>query len=476
MQERRVDVAIIGAGTAGLTARRAAEKAGADAVMIDPGPFGTTCARVGCMPSKLLIAAADAAWHARHAGVFGVDAQVTVDGRRVMRRVQAERDRFVNGVLRTIEGHRRGGRLIEGRARFLAPHTLQVDDHTRVEARAVVLATGSAPWTPAPFAGLGGIALSSDEIFDLADLPRSLLVVGAGVIGLELGQAMHRLGVRVCIVSQGGIGPFQDPAMQREAVALFSRELDLHTTYTLHGVTPTAAGACVHFTDGTGREHRDTFERVLIATGRRANLRGLDLARAGVPLDERGHPPHDDFTMQVGDSHVFIAGDACGHRPLLHEAAEEGRIAGRNAALFPEVLAQPRTTRLAIAFTDPQIAVVGEPWSKRRCDDSRVGEVDFRSQGRARVMNRNAGRARIYGEAGTGRLLGAELLGPDAEHMGHLLAWAIQQGLSAGAALAMPFYHPAVEEGIRTALADLQARLHLARAPGEPCEEFGPGD
>ena len=134
MQQRQVDVAIIGAGTAGLTARRAAEKEGADAVMIDPGPYGTTCARVGCMPSKLLIAAADAAWHARHAGIFGVDAEVRVDGPRVMQRVRAERDRFVGFVVDAIDGHLQATRLIRGRARFLEPRLLQVDDHTSLDA------------------------------------------------------------------------------------------------------------------------------------------------------------------------------------------------------------------------------------------------------------------------------------------------------------------------------------------------------
>lgn len=477
MEQRRVDVAILGAGTAGLTARRAAEKEGADALMIDPGPYGTTCARVGCMPSKLLIAAADTAWHAKHAGVFGIDTDVNIDGRRVMQRVQTERNRFVGGVLNAIDKHLSAGRLISGRARFLEPQILQIDDHTRVEARSVVIATGSSPWIPPPFRELGDVLIGNDQIFELEHLPESMLVVGAGVIGLELGQAMHRLGVRVCIASRGGfIGPFQDPKMKATATELFGRELDLHLNYELHEIERIDDGARVHFTDSSGRERTETYQYVFVSTGRRPNVQTLDLDKADIPLNEHGNPLHDDHTMQVCDSHVFLAGDVCGHRPLLHEAAEEGRIAGRNAALYPNVLAQPRTTMLTVAFTDPQIAVIGTQWSDRQCSDSRVGDFDFRNQGRARVMNRAAGRVRIYGEAGTGKLLGAEMLGPDAEHTAHLLAWAIQQGLTVSDALSMPFYHPVIEEGIRTALRDLQARLHIARPMGTPCEEFGPGD
>src|SRR5262249_51789042 len=185
-----------------LTARRQAAKLGASVVLIEHGPNGTTCARVGCMPSKLLIAAADAAWHVAEAGHFGVrvPAGVRIDGPAVLERVRAERDRFVSFVrdgLETIPAEQR----LAGRARFVGPTTLQVDDHTRVEAKAVVIATGASPTLPVSLQPLREHLLSSDAIFELRDLPASLGIIGTGVIGLELGQALHRLGVRTMLFS-----------------------------------------------------------------------------------------------------------------------------------------------------------------------------------------------------------------------------------------------------------------------------------
>ena len=159
METKRVDVAVIGAGTAGLSARREAVRAGRSVLLIEDGPYGTTCARVGCMPSKLLIAAADAAHEARGAGRFGVRVDgVHIDGAAVLARVRAERDRFVGFVLDGVEEIPAGERL-RGRARFVAPTTLQIGDALRVEAGAVVIATGSRPIVPPSLAGLGDAVL-----------------------------------------------------------------------------------------------------------------------------------------------------------------------------------------------------------------------------------------------------------------------------------------------------------------------------
>ena len=163
----------------------------------------------------------------------------------------------------------------------------------------------------------------------------------------------------------------------------------------------------------------------------------------------------------MGDTSVFVAGDANDDAPLLHEAADEGRIAGENAARFPDVVPGARRSPLAVAFTDPQIAIAGSSHAElvAKGEPFVAGEVDFRDQGRSRVIRQNHGAARIYAHARTGRLLGAEMAGPRAENIGHLLAWAHQQGLTVDRMLAMPFYHPVVEEGIRTALRDAATKL-----------------
>jgi len=476
------DVAILGAGTAGLTARRSAEKAGARAVMIDPGPYGTTCARVGCMPSKLLIAAADAAYEMRHADVFGVHAEgVRVDGVAVMARVRRERDRFVGFVLQATDEHQSEGRLIPGRGRFLDANTVEVthNDGTivHVRAKSFVVATGSSPFIPPPFRDLGDRLLLNDDVFDWTDLPESLLVVGTGVIGMELGQALSRLGVRVTIIGVGGrVGPFDDPRVRAEATRVFKEELDLHPSYTLHSIERTDDGVRMRFTDSDGKERDETWSAALMAAGRRPNLQGLELEKAGVALNERGRPSFDFRTTQLGGTHVFMAGDVSEHIPLLHEAADEGHIAGANAARWPgEVIAGHRRAGLGVVFSDPQMATAGIRFADLPGGCWNAGEVDYGDQGRARVMNKNKGIVRVYGNRRDGVLLGAEMFGPRVEHTAHLLAWAIQQRMTVDQILQMPFYHPVVEEGIRTALRDLQHNMKFAPAMGNECEEDGPG-
>jgi dihydrolipoamide dehydrogenase len=147
--------------------------------------------------------------------------------------------------------------------------------------------------------------------------------------------------------------------------------------------------------------------------------------------------------------------------PLLHEAADEGTIAGANAVVFPNVVAHVRRTPLAVAFTDPQMAMVGLRHADLPPEGVAIGEVSFDNQGRARVMGRNRGLMRLYADTRCCRLIGAEMFGPDMEHMAHLLAWSVQQGLTVQGALEMPFYHPVLEEGLRTGLRDLARELKV---------------
>jgi len=468
-QPRHVDVAILGAGTAGLGARRAATKEGASLLMIDPGPFGTTCARVGCMPSKLLIAAADAAHHAQKAPMFGIHpGAIRIDGPAVLKRVQSERDRFVGFVNEVIDEAGAEDELLVGRARVTAPGRLTVARNEGgeevVEYDKLVVATGSTPFVPPPFRVLDpSIMLTTEGIFEMEDLPESLLVVGLGVIGLELGQAFHRLGVRTTLVGiGGGVAQLSDPVVNAEAQRVLGQELDLHPDYDLKSIEPVDGGVSFHFVDSHGKERRETFSRVLMAAGRTPGLGNLGLEAADVDLDKDRVDPD---SLQLGEHPIFVAGDVNNLHPLLHEASDDGRIAGGNAARFPKpVRAAKRRTHLSVVFSDPQIAVVGQSYAQLGSCSAMAGEVNYGNQGRARVQGMNAGIVRIYAEQRSGRLIGAELFGPRVEHTAHLLAWTVQQGLTVEQALGMPFYHPVIEEGIRTALRNLSANLRH----GEP--------
>lgn len=463
METKSVDVAVIGAGTAGLNARREVEKAGASFVLIESGPYGTTCARVGCMPSKLIIAAANAAQGVRVAETFGVHpGSCHVDGPAVMERIRAERDRFTGAVVEATEQIPEAFRLA-GRARFVDTTTLEVGGHTRVRARAVVIATGSRPTVPPPFDALPDRVDVNDDLFEWPDLPRSVAVVGTGIMGLELGQALHRLGVQVAFFNPfDQVGPFTDPALQREARETFRRELELHVGIRDVMAERADGGVRIRWIEA-GERHDRMFDRVLVAAGRRPNLAGLGLERTGLELDERGMPPWDPRTCQCGEAPIFLAGDASGHRQLLHEASDEGHIAGANATRYPEVTAHVRRTSLTIAFTEPQIGLVGTTY-RALGEGVAIGQFSYANQGRARVLAINEGLVRLYADRRSCALIGAEMFGHGVEHMAHLLAWAIQGRFTVQDALSMPFYHPVLEEGLRSALRDLANELRIAGA------------
>ena len=460
VKNRSVDVAVIGAGSAGMRAFRAASAWTDNVVLIEGGDYGTTCARVGCMPSKLLIAAAEAAHAVRQASNFGVNSgRVEIDGAAVMNRVRRERDRFVGFVVESVESIPAQQR-IRGRARFLDDHRLQVDGHTIVHAQRIVIATGSAPSFPKSFAELGDRVVVNDAIFQWLNLPRSVAVFGTGAIGLELGQALSRLGVEVLMFGLGGsIGPLTDPAVIDSAAAAFSQDFYLDADAKVHKMERVEDGVYIEYLGRNGRNRVAVVDYVIAATGRAPNIAGLGLENTSLLMDEKGSPEIGPETLRVGQSHVFIAGDVTNDRALLHEAADEGKIAGDNAGRYPDVQPGLRRSALGIVFSDPQIAMVGSRFSDLKRGDVAVGEVSFTDQGRSRVMLKNKGLLRIYADRNDGRFLGAEMIGPRAEHLGHLLAWAHQSNMTVEQMLEMPFYHPVIEEGIRTALRDARSQL-----------------
>ncbi len=464
MNHLHTDVAVIGAGTAGLAAYRAAIAAGKRALLIESGPYGTTCARVGCMPSKLLIAAAEAAHAPARWNEFGLrlEGSVRVDGEAVMARVRRERDRFVGFVVEGVDRIPEADR-IRGLARFVDDHTLQVGESMRIGFRSAVIATGSSPAIPAFLRAAEDRLVVNDDIFDWHDLPRSVAVFGPGVIGLELGQALHRLGVRVHMFGKGGlVGPFADPAIRRYALDTFNAEFPLDPDADVHSIVRTADGVRIEYRERSGELATLDVDYVVAATGRTPNVSSLSLELTSLRLDSRGVPLFDRHTLRCGTSHVFIAGDANNDVPLLHEAADEGRIAGENAASLPAVNPGLRRAPIGIVFSDPQLATVGARFDTLRPDTFVTGEVSFEDQGRSRVMLRNKGLLHVYADIETGAFLGAEMIGPDAEHIAHLLAWALQCRLTVDQMLDLPFYHPVVEEGLRTALRDARARRIVA--------------
>lgn len=465
MKKIQVDIVVIGGGTAGMGAFRNARLHSDNVYLIENNVFGTTCARVGCMPSKLLIAAAEARHHALHTDPFGVHLDkdsIVVNGEEVMRRVKSERDRFVGFVVTDVEEWPADKRIM-GSAKFIDEHTVQIDDHIQIAAKSFVIATGSRPVILPQWQSLGDRLIINDDVFSWDTLPKRVAVFGPGVIGLELGQALHRLGVKVEIFGLGGIiGGISDPVVSDEAKAVFGEELKLHLDAKTEVKLDADGNVEVHW-EQDGEKGVFVAEYMLAAVGRRPNVDNIGLENINIDKDARGVPVADPLTMQTSIPHIFIAGDASNQLPLLHEAADQGKIAGDNAGRYPNIGSGLRRSTIGVVFTSPQIGFVGLKYAQvaaqYQADEFVIGEVSFKNQGRSRVMLVNKGHMRLYAEKATGRFIGAEIVGPAAEHLAHLLAWAHQMKMTVPQMLDMPFYHPVIEEGLRTALRDADAKL-----------------
>jgi len=433
-----------------------------DFIIIDKGPLGTTCASVGCMPSKALIHIARQFYERKQfadAGIRGGE-NLSLDLPAVLAHVRAKRDIF-SGSMEKLTRKLGGSKLIIGQARVLDPHSVQVDDII-YEADAIIIATGASPVIPAEWRrDFGERLLTSDTIFEQTRLASRIAVLGLGPIGLELGQALARLGIEVTgYSSRPMIGGLTDPEVNHAALDSLRKEFTIHT-----GVRAAVKLDGDSLLAGEGANAAEV-DQVLLSTGTRPNLRNLGMENLGVELDDQGMPPFDPLTMQVGELPVYIAGDVNGHRPILHEALDDGFIAGRNA-LAAKAQHYCRRTSLKIVFSDPQIIAVGHPLSALEEREIAIGSVDFADQSRAMIEGSNRGLLRVYADTSSGVLLGAEAACPGAEHFGHLLAWAMQRKLTVAQLLQLPFYHPVEEEAIRTALRDAAKQLHGTAIPSD---------
>jgi dihydrolipoamide dehydrogenase len=443
------EVAVIGAGTAGLTAFHEVRRAGRDALLIDHGPLGTTCARVGCMPSKAVLHAAHKWSILRElAGAQPAVASVTADD--LWRQALAMRDTLAEGAAKRTR-HGAGERLLMGTARFVGPGELGVGGR-RVRASAVVVATGSRPAVPDFLLALGDCVLTTDTLFDREKLPRSIGIIGAGAVGLEMAVALSRLGVRVVAADlRSAPGGIADPAIAERAAHRFRDDFTLWLGERVQ-VLAGPSGAEIR----RGGE-AELVEVVLAAIGRQPNLEALDLSKAGATPDAKGRFAADQATLRLPGTSVFFAGDVHPDRALMHEAADEGLIAARGALAVLEdrpIRPKARRTPLGIVFTDPDICSVGRPFDRLDPESTVIGTAEGAGNGRSRILHAESSLVRVYARRDDGLLLGASLIAEHGEHLAHQIAWAVQRGETVRSLLEMPYYHPAVEEMLQSALKD----------------------
>lgn len=456
--KREVDVAVIGAGSAGLYAISQVKKQTSDFVLINSGYLGTTCARVGCMPSKALIYIAEYYHQKKKFSKKGLEAAETIQPPlpKILQDIRDKRDRLVADTIKTSI-RKFGEKLIQGEAQFVNDHTLLVNDEAII-AKKIIIATGSTPIVNPEWEALRENILTTDELFEQHDLPLSIGVLGLGAVGLEIGQALSRLGIKITAVhSNEFLGGLNDPEVNHVMVKRCKEEFDIW----LGGghATLEKAGDQIKIING---EREIIVDKVLVATGRKPNLKSLKLEKVGIMLDKHGMPRYNDDTMQIEDLPIFIAGDVNNDRSLMHEAADEGRIAGYNTV--HNITKFKRKIPLTIVFSDPNIAYIGKRYKEiEDRDDILIGSFDFTKQQRAMLMDSNYGLARLYVEKESARIVGAEMVTPCAEHLAHHLAWAMEQELTVYEMMQLPYYHPTVEEGLYMLLLDCVKKLGRKR-------------
>jgi len=454
------DIIIIGAGTAGIAAYKEAIKYTQNILIINEGSWDTTCARVGCMPSKVLIAAANRMHDIQTAEKLGLSVIPEIDTSQVMQHVRILRDHFTHATLKDVNSWPTEHKVL-GQAQFINSNTVAVNGK-EYQAKSFIVAVGSTPTFDAQWKKqLGNRLITSDQIFELEKLPKSLAVIGSGVIAIELAQAMQRLGVKTTVFARSRkVGALSSPTLQKLAQEEISKNLNIKFETLPTKVQLGTQGVMIHFQENDQPQQLNA-EYLLVATGRKSYLDTLQLVNIDNTFTDHKKLPIDNQTKQVGNYPIFIAGDAYTNTPIQHETAHEGRGAVHNCLNYPKIENLKTLTPLSIVFSSPEMATVGKNF-KQLIDakiDFVTGIVSYEKQGRALILGRNAGAIEVYVDKTSRKLLGAEFLVESAEHMAHLLAWMISEELTIDDILKKPFYHPTLEEGLRTALKHARQQL-----------------
>jgi dihydrolipoamide dehydrogenase len=455
---KQYSVIIIGAGSAGLTALSEVHKKTDNFLLINDGPYGTTCARVGCMPSKALIEAANAYHRRKDFAAFKIKRVdcLSIDIPEVLQRVRELRDSFVSMMVKYTD--QLGDKNISGRATIVDANTVKVGDQT-YHANKIIIATGSQPVIPGNWLKFGNRLLTTDNLFEQKDLPERIAVIGLGAIGCEMAQALSRLGVKVTgfdLLKR--IAAISDQAVSD---TLLSK---LKTEFPVYLGKPAELNEVADGIEVSCGNTKVVVDKVLVSMGRKPSIANIGLDKLGVNIDKNGVPEFNPDTMQIGNLPVFIAGDVNGQRPLLHEAVDDGFIAGYNT-LAEEVKGFKRRIPLAVVFSDPEVALVGQKFSSLEEDKIAIGQGNFAHDLRAISAEKNHGLIRIYADKESKIILGAEICGPAAENIAFALSIMIDRKMTVLDALGLPIYHPVYEETLRSALYGLYKKIYTKKQP-----------
>ncbi|HLF50364.1 MAG TPA: dihydrolipoyl dehydrogenase [Methylomirabilota bacterium] len=450
-----VDVAVVGGGPGGYSAAFRCAELGLETVVVDAGKrLGGACLYEGCIPSKALLHAASVIHEAERAREFGIDfgePRISLDP---LRKWKAERvvGKLARGLAAVAKG--KGVEVIGGRAVFEDSRSLRVegDEPQKVRFKHAVVATGSLP-SPLP-----GVTITSERVMDstaaleLPEVPERLLVVGGGYIGLEMGTVYAALGSKVTVVEMtDGLLPGVD----RDLVQPLARRMEklfaaIHLKTRVTGLRE-VGGRVEAQLEGQGAQ---SFDRVLVAVGRRAQSAGLGLESTRVTVGERGFISVDECG-RTGDPHIYAVGDVTGEPMLAHRAMRQGKVTGEVIAGRPSAFDNVAVP--AVVFTDPEVAWCGlmEPEAQRAGRRVKIAKFQWAASGRAATLGRSDGLTKLVADAETGRILGVGIVGPGAGELIAEGALAVETAALAEDVAATIHAHPTLSESLMEAAESL---------------------
>jgi pyruvate/2-oxoglutarate dehydrogenase complex dihydrolipoamide dehydrogenase (E3) component len=460
------DFVAIGGGSAGFNAARIAADLGKRVAVIDGAPkLGGLCILRGCMPSKTLIYAAEVLHLAKTAASFGL--KVT-GAKAEMKAVHARKKRIIADFAKDRVKQLESGKfdLFKSYAHFVDPHTVELTDGRRIRGKHFLIGSGSKVSVP-PLPGLAQAKFwTSDDVLDLNFQPRSVIVLGGGIVATELAQFLNRIGTRVCIIQRGEqiLKGHSKEAAEVVVSAFRDEGIEVHTGTKVLRISTGSTGTTVTFSDGK-RTHRRRADHLFNALGREPDTSRLGLESAGVKTNDRGRIEINRW-QQTSAPHIYAAGDCCGPHEIVHVAIQQGELAGRHAAKVKGLRPVDDSMLLGVVFTDPQLATIG--YQEKDLTDRGItylsASYPFNDHGKSMLMNANYGFVKVLAAAKTGRILGAEIVGKDAGELIHSFTTPLSMGATIHDMLKAPWYHPTLSEIVTYPLEeiadDLKAHGH----------------
>ena len=450
----RCEVLVLGAGPGGYTAAFRAADLGKQTILVERYPsLGGVCLNVGCIPSKALLHTAEVMQATREMAAHGLEyGEPTLN----LPKLAAWKDSVVSQLTKGLAGlaKQRKVQVVQGVGRFVSPNALHVDGDdgaTRIEFEQAIIAAGSQPVEIGSFPNDDPRLMDSTDALVLANVPERLLVIGGGIIGLEMACVYHALGARVTVVELlDGLMPGADRDIVRPLQKRIEKQYEnIFLKTRVSGIEAKEDGLLVSF-EGEKAPASDTFDAVLVAVGRTPNGKRIGADKAGVEVDERGFI-NVDRQQRTNVAHIFAIGDITGQPMLAHKATHEGKVAAEVSA--GEKSSFDAMTIPSVAYTDPEVAWTGltETEAKNQGIDYEKGSFPWAASGRALGIGRSEGLTKVLFDKDSGRVIGAGIVGP---HAGDLIAeatLALEMGADA-ADLSLTIHpHPTLSETVNFA-------------------------